>query len=74
MEITLTQKAKMIITSQIARGDFVTVDEAVNSLILSTQEVIEHRLDELEPIIAERINQPDSNDITVDDGYFEKFS
>ncbi len=71
MKVTLTPKVKEIIASQMANGSFANMDEAVNSLILSTQDVIDHRLDGLGPEIAERISQLDSDDINVDGKYFK---
>ncbi|MBF0444992.1 MAG: hypothetical protein HQL68_05340 [Magnetococcales bacterium] len=71
MKVTLTPKAEEIVASQVAMGNFACIDEAVNSFILSTQDVIERRLDELDPVISERMKEPEDSDIDVDEEYFE---
>ncbi|MBF0382485.1 MAG: hypothetical protein HQL69_15800 [Magnetococcales bacterium] len=70
MKVTLTPKVEKIVASQIASGNFASMDEAVNSLILSTQDIIDHRLDGLGEEISQRIGQSDSDDIEVDRDFF----
>ena len=72
MKVTLIPKAKEIVSAQVALGNYESVDEAVNSFILSTQSNIEKRLDELRPIIEERMKESEDNDIEMNDEYFTK--
>ncbi len=72
MKITLTPKSEEIVSSQVAMGNFESDDDVVNSFILSTQDSIECRLDELRPIIEERMKQSEDNDIEMNDAYFAK--